>query len=371
ERFYLDGWASADLTTITSTGRTGLGGLTGLADSTEVYTAGLSPYFKTRLGNVSLFEARYTLDNISYSEEGLDDSTGQRGDLVLGSGPAFTNQVWELSAMHNQVDYDALEEDNEVSQFRAEYAHQLMRQLAIAVAAGYEEYDLALNEDVDDSLWSAGIIYTPNSRTRLAIGGGERSFGDDYYLDFSHRTQRTIWTASYERDYTSARGELLRPTLFQRQDAFGNLVRDAVLESPLRIDRSSAPSPTISAEFYVLERFVTNFTLATGRTTLDLGGSHAERDYVDDADDTKDVRLSGRLTRAVSPQTSVYFSLSGTNHEEEELDYDQLVSALGGSYMLGVNTTLGMRLAHLERDADIETESYEENSFSIYLTALF
>jgi uncharacterized protein (PEP-CTERM system associated) len=371
ERLYLDGWATADLTTITSSGRTGLGGLTGRADSTEVYTAGISPYFKARFGNASLFEARYALDTISYSEEGLDDSVGQRGDLVLGSGPAFTNQVWELSAMHSQVDYDELEQDNEISQFRAEFAQQLIRQLALAFAAGYEEYDLVLNEDVDDSLWSVGIIYTPNPRTRLAIGGGERSFGDDYYLDFSHRSPRTIWTASYEREYTSARGELLRPTLFQRQDAFGNLVRDAVLESPLMVDRSGAPSPTISAEFYELRRFITRFTLATGRTTLDLGGTHAERDYADDVDDTRDLVLTARLTRDISPQTSAYLDLRGTDHEEDTVDYEQWVAALGGSYELGVSTVLGMRLAHLERDADSETDSYEENSFTLYLTALF
>jgi uncharacterized protein (PEP-CTERM system associated) len=301
----------------------------------------------------------------------LDDSVGQRGDLVLGSGSAFTNQVWELSAMHSQVDYDDLEGDNEVSQFRAEFAQQLVRQLALAFAAGYEEYDLVLNEDVDDSLWSVGIIYTPNPRTRLAIGGGERSFGDDYYLDFSHRSQRTIWTASYEREYTSARGELLRPSLFQRQDAFGNLVRDAVLESPVMVDRSGAPTPTISAEYYELRRFATHFTFATGRTTLDLGGTHSERNYADDADDTRAVVLSAQLTRDISPQTSAYLSLRGTDHEEEALNYEQWVTALGGSYELGASTILGMRLAHLERDADSEADSYEENSFTLYLTALF
>ena len=82
ENLYLDGWASADLTTITSTGRTGIGGLTGRGDSTEVYTAGISPYFKSRFGSAALFEARYTLDTVRYSADGLDDSVGQRADLV-------------------------------------------------------------------------------------------------------------------------------------------------------------------------------------------------------------------------------------------------------------------------------------------------
>ncbi len=369
EHLYLDGWASADLTNITSTGRTGIGGLTGRGDSTEIYTAGLSPYYKARFGNVSLFEARYTLDTVNYAEGGLDDSVGQRAELVFGSGPAFSNQVWELSGMYSVVDYDTLNEDNEVSQVRAEYVQQLTRQWALAFAAGYENYNLALNEDLDDSLWSVGIIYTPNSRTRLALGGGERAFGDDYYLDFSHRSQRTVWTANYYRDATSARNELLHPSLFQRQDAFGNLVRDPVLENPPGLDREG--SPTISAEYYVLEQFTTRFAFATGRTTFDLGGRHTKRIYELAVNDTQDVDVFTGLARDVSRRAVVYVRLTWNDHQEEVLDYEESIATLGGRYQLGTNTLLGMRLAHLKRDAEIETESYDENTFSISLTATF
>jgi uncharacterized protein (PEP-CTERM system associated) len=369
DHLYLDGWATADLTTITSTGRNGIGGLTGRGDTTEVYTAGLSPYFKTRLGNFSLFEARYTLDSVNYSEDGLDDSVGQRADLVLGSGSAFSNQVWELSATHNVVDYDNLDDDNEVSQFRGEFAQQLSRQWALAFAAGYEDYTLVLNDDMDGSLWSVGVIYTPNQRTRLAIGGGERAFGDDYYLDFSHYSKRTAWIASYQRDYTSARDELMRPSLFERQDAFGNLVRDAVLDNPPAVDRGGAP--TIGEEYYELERFATQFTLSTDRTTLSLGASKSNRNYETRVGDTQDLNLSAGVTRTVSQRTSAYLHLSWTDHEEDVLNYKDYVAALGGSYQFGVNTSTGLRLAHLKRDAQIDTSSYDENSFNIYLTVTF
>lgn len=369
QHLFLDGWATADLTNITSTARTGIGGLTGRNDNTEVYTAGFSPYFKANLGKISLFEARYTLDSVNYSEDGLDDSVGQRADLVLGSGPAFNNQVWEVSAAYNQTDYDNQTEDNKFSQFRAEFAQQLTRQLALAFAAGYEEYKLALNPDIDDSLWSVGLIYTPNSRTRLSLGGGERAFGDDYYLDFSHRSRRTVWTASYERDYTSARDEMLRPSLFQRQDAFGNLVRDAVLEHPPEVERGGAPA--VSAEFYELERFTTDFVFETDRTSFHLGGGRTERIYMDILDNTRDVFFRGGLTRAISQRTSGYLEFTGSDHKEVAINYKQWVSALGGSYQIGESIILGARLAHLKRDAEIETNSYAENTFSLRLSATF
>jgi len=370
DHLFLDGWATADLTNITSRGRTGLGGLTGRADNTEVYTAGISPYFKSRLGgNVSLFEARYTLDSVSYSETGLDDSVGQRADLVFGSGTAFVNQVWEVSAWQSRVDYDSLDEDNEVSQFRGEFAQQLSYQWALAFAAGYEDFNLAVNDDIDGSLWSVGVIYTPNPRTRLAVGGGERAFGDDYYLDFSHLSRRTVWTASYQRDYTSARDELLHPTLFERQDVFGNLVRNPVLENPPALDREGAPG--ISPDFYELERFVTTFTFVTDRTALTLSGSRIDRNYDLEVDDTRDLNLAARVARDLSARTNAYLRLSWSDHEEQLLNYEQWVTALGGSYQLGTNTTLGLRLAHLERDAETEVDSYDENTATLFFTATF
>ncbi|MCU7844988.1 MAG: TIGR03016 family PEP-CTERM system-associated outer membrane protein [Candidatus Thiodiazotropha sp. (ex Monitilora ramsayi)] len=369
DHVFLDGWATADLTSITSTGRTGIDGLTGRSDSTEVYTAGLSPYFRTRLGTISVFEARYTADTVRYSEDGIDDSVGQQADLVLGSGTAFSNQLWELAARQSQVDYETLEQDNEVKQVRGEFVQQLTRQWALAFAAGYEEFKLALNPDIDDSLWSVGVIYTPSPRTRIAIGGGERAFGDDYYLDFTHRSRLTIWTATYDRDFSSARQELLRPNLFQRLDAFGNLVRDPVLESPPVVERGG--SATLTADFFEVERVATNFTLDTGRTRISLGASRTDRTYDDSTLDTQDLRFDAGFSRDISRLITGFLNLAWLDHEEEALAYDQVLVSLGGEYLLGASSYLGMTLAHLERDAETETESYEENRFSIFLTHTF
>ncbi len=366
---FLDGWGTADMTNITSAGRTGIDGATGRNDTTEVYTAGISPYFTARMGNFSTLEARYTADTVNYAESGLDDSKGQRADLVMGSGSAFSNQVWELSAMQSVVDYDSLSDDNEVKQFRAELAQQLTSQWALAFAAGKEDYNLAVSPDSDGSLWSVGVIYTPTPRTRLAIGGGERSFGNDYYLDFSHRSQRSVWTANYSRDYTSAREEVMRPTLFQRQDVFGNLVRDAVLDNPPITERSG--SPTLSAEYYEIERFDTIFTLSSGRTTLTLNGGRTERIYQDAVLDTKEWSGSVNLSREVSQRTTAYIRVGWRDHKEDAIEYDQWLTSLGGAYQLANNATLGTSLDHLARDAATDVDSYTENRFNLYLTMTF
>ncbi|MES9989926.1 MAG: TIGR03016 family PEP-CTERM system-associated outer membrane protein [Candidatus Thiodiazotropha endolucinida] len=368
--FYLDGWLRADRTNITSTGRSGIGGLTGTEDDTDYYSVGLSPYFTARLGDFSVVEVRFTGDRIDYSEDLDNDSTGRRGEIAFGNGSMFTNQIWEVLYQQSDVDYENLDDDNETKIFRAELIQKITNQWSAAFSAGYEEYDLAVADDRDDSTWSIGAIYTPNPRTRFALGVGERSFGDDYYFDFSHRTGRTIWTASYEQDFVSARDELSTQPLFERQDAFGNLVRDPILESsPVTV--RAAYSPSITEDFYESKRFTTEFTYQTTRTSINLRGRYLERLYDRSGRDTEDIELSVLLTRRLARLTSGYIQISGIDHEEEVLVYDQLTATLGVSYQFGTNSRVGFSITHLERDADTDVDSYEENHASLNVTSAF
>ncbi len=369
---FLDGWLNADRTNITSTGRTGINGLTGNADDTDYYAAGLSPYFKANLGSFSVVEVRFTGDKVDYKEDINTDSTGKRGEIAFGSGSMFTNQVWEVVYRKSDVDYEDMDENNEISSFRAELIQQLTHQWALAFSAGYEEYDLAATEDVDGSTWSAGTIYTPNPRTRMALGVGERSFGDSYYLDFSHRSSRAVLTAVYERDFISARDELSSQSLFERQDAFGNLVRNPVLESARTSVRgASSPSVSLSDEFYESRRFTAGFTFQSQRSTLNLRGQYLERIYDASVRDTEDLIFTLLMARRFSARTTGYFQATNADHNEELLDYDQWSAMLGISYLIGHDSRIGFNLTHLERDADIDTGSYEENHAGIHFTAEF
>ncbi|MDJ0808332.1 MAG: TIGR03016 family PEP-CTERM system-associated outer membrane protein [Gammaproteobacteria bacterium] len=364
--FFIDGWATADQHTLDSSSRTGVDSVTGSDELTQVYTAGISPYLVSQLGAYVSMEARYGINRVEYSEETADSSTGHRADLVLGSGRSIKTLPWELHLEKSIVDYDDLQEDDEVTRARAEVAYQLNRQWALAAAMGYEKYELALNQDNDGEIWSVGFIYTPSSRSRLAAGFGERSFGDDYYLDFSHRSQRIVWTAGYQRDFVSARDEVLRPTLFDRQDAFGNLIRDPVLTNPVRATRSG---PTLDEGFYLLEAFNTKVVFSAARTSLALSAAYIEREYEEVLliNDSTETNLIGQFTRKLRPRLSGNLGLRWTDHQEEGADYDQWTLSVGGNYQVGPKTTLSVRLSHLERDADAVDSSYTENRASVRL----
>jgi uncharacterized protein (PEP-CTERM system associated) len=365
---FVDGWATADQHTINSGGRTGIDSLTGTNDLTEAYSGGISPYYTTRLGKYVSAEARYTLDRVYYSDQNLDGSTGQRADLVLGSGPSVRAMPWQIHLNERQVNYDDLEDNDRIRRARAELNYQLNRSWALAGTLGYEKYQLAVSEDRDGELWNVGFIYTPSSRTRLAAGVGERFFGTDYYLDFSHRAKRVVWNARYGRDVVSARDEVLDSDLFTRQDAFGNLIRDPVLDNPVGTVRSGA---TISEDYYLQDRFNTVFTLATERSRLTLSAIYIKRDYQQSTQtqDSEDVNLAASFSRQLRQRLSAFARLTWNDHKQESRDYQQWIATLGGNYQLGSHTSLNLNLAHLDRDASAATGSYTENRASLALRA--
>jgi uncharacterized protein (PEP-CTERM system associated) len=369
DHLFVNGWANADVTNISSAARSGIDALSGRDNTTEVYTLGVSPYFTAHMGNFATLEARYTADSVNYSASGVDDNKGQRGDLVLGSGSAFNNQIWELSASKNVVDYDSISDNTETTKYQAEFIQQVTHQWALSFAAGHESYNLVNAPDIDGSIWSVGFIFTPNPRTRLAVGGGERTFGNDYYLDFRHRSARTVWTANYRRDYTSARDEMIRPTLFERQDAFGNLVRDAVLDNPPVIER--VDTPTLGPDYYEIEAFTTSFNLSTGRTRLNLNAGQTKRLYDISVSNTRDLYVGAFIRRDLSQRIDGGVRLNWNDHKEEVLDYTQWVASIEASYKVGLKSRIGANVAHLKRNAQTDAASYTENRVGISFTSTF
>jgi uncharacterized protein (PEP-CTERM system associated) len=305
---------------------------------------------------------------VEYEEQNEIDSSSQKIDLVVGSGSYTTAQAWELSASHTREDFSG-PQDNKVSIFRGEFIQQITRRWALAFAAGYEDFDLANEEDVDGELWSLGIVFTPTNRTRFSIGGGERAFGDDYYVDFEHQASKSVWQLNYKREYISARDEVAYDSLFQRQDEFGNLVRDPVLDSPPSV--SVVGISTLSAEYYETDRVNASYTFRTLRTLIQLRAGFIKRDYSVDSQDTEDTSASLSLNRVISRRFRGLTQFLWVDHEQDLNVYDEWSAVLGLVYTLGANTSLSLGYTHLERDGETELTSFEENRVTIGLVSSF
>ncbi|RLW67944.1 MAG: hypothetical protein B6D71_15330 [gamma proteobacterium symbiont of Stewartia floridana] len=365
---YLDLWATADQTRISSN-RNSPDGVTGPTENLDYYTLGASPYYTTRFGNISVLEARFSTDKVDYEEDTEVDSTSIKYDLVLGSGTYSTAQAWELSASHTREDFSETDEDNKISTYRGEFLQQITRRWAVAFAAGYEEYELFNGDDVNGEIWSVGVVFTPTSRTRFAIGGGERAFGDDYYLDFEHQASNSVWRATYTRDYISARDEATHTSLFQRQDAFGNVVRDAVLDNPPPVQVTGVS--TLSAEYYELDRVDVSYLFNAQRTHIELSGGYIKRDYLADIQDTEDSTASVSFSRLISRKLTGLARIFWSDHEQDNGNYDEWTASLGLGYLLSQDARIAIGFSYLERDGETELNTYEENRVNIGFMAGF
>jgi uncharacterized protein (PEP-CTERM system associated) len=76
---------------------------------------------------------------------------------------------------------------------------------------GYEDYANTIGRGSEGSSWRAGFDWAPTPRTRLAATAGQRFYDNTYFLDFSHRTRLTTWSAGYSETITTTRNEFFIP----------------------------------------------------------------------------------------------------------------------------------------------------------------
>jgi uncharacterized protein (PEP-CTERM system associated) len=193
--------------------------LQGPLTESNIYTTGnratvrtyfVSPYLRHNFGSAVQGEARFHY-SVWKSDEAtiLSDSTANRGSLRLASGPAYKLLTWNLTYARETVDYERQEDTH--SEVTLANARQLITPaIGLLAQAGREHYDSgAVGPVSEGSRWAAGLEWTPTPRTRLTATGGERFYGHAYFLDLSHRTRLTAWSAGYTEDVSNTRTESL------------------------------------------------------------------------------------------------------------------------------------------------------------------
>ena len=319
-----------------------------------------------RLGRFADIHASYTLNRVEYSEEEQASSTGHRANLLISNDHAVERIAWGLGLEQSRVDYEDRDEEDKISRAIADLIYKLDRRWALTASVGYEDYELALREDESGEIWNLGFVLTPSARTRLAAGFGERTYGDDQYLNFSHRTQRTVWTADYRQSFVSARDEVIRPSIYDRYDAFDNLIEDPVSTNPVQEARSG---PTLSEDYYLLKDFNARLLWQSIRTSLSLDANFTEREYEASLSirDSSKLQISAQATRYLKANLSGMLGLKWTDYEEDLSDYEQWSASIGGSYQMGPKTSVRLKLSRLERDGTLAADSYTENRATLGL----
>jgi uncharacterized protein (PEP-CTERM system associated) len=240
----------------------------------------VSPYIRHDFGSNFRSEARIRYSTVhSDAPSTFSESTAERIDLRLQSGPAYKLLTWDLDYTREVINYDVQEGLIHVATARAR--RLITPSIGLLARGGYEYYESGASAPASKGpLWSAGVEWTPTPRTRVSASAGERLDDQTYYFDLRHRTRLTTWSAAYSEEITSTRSEFFVPVadtaaylnaLFlsqfpdpvERDEAVDEFVARTGLAPNL-----GTPTNFFSNELFVLKRWQASAGLLGARNAL-------------------------------------------------------------------------------------------------------
>ncbi|NKC12955.1 MAG: TIGR03016 family PEP-CTERM system-associated outer membrane protein [Gammaproteobacteria bacterium] len=245
--------------------RTAADNLSATGNSSEVTTYRISPYARHHLGDFADAELRYTIDGVTNESNGArNTSRSATSALTLTSGAHFSRAKWRIDYSRQRV----INLSGSINRFRrvqGELRYRFSRRYGALVRLGKERNEFPSSQpSTGSNYWSFGLTWTPSSRTTVEGEYGKRFFGHRFGLNLSHRTRRTLWTASFTEQPTQSRQLQLERVLVPLQDALGNPVPD-----PATGTQVGVPVDTVNPtdEVLVRSRFDGAVDLFGRRTT--------------------------------------------------------------------------------------------------------
>ena len=326
---------------------------------TTTYSYTLSPYLVGRINSFADMELRYSYDEQWNSDSDVSDSSRQAVSFHLNSGQDFKAFDWGLVGNYSKTDDDDdgntnQNDDDKFSSADFNVGYRVNRKLRLRGSIGREwnDFESVRSEDTDGERWDAGLVWTPNKRTTVNIGYGERFFGDVPTVDISHRWKKSVFTASYTKDLTEAR-DLRNEQSIYDEDVFGNPIDPTSNDPAFVTDNEGA---------VVDERISFSWSRQGRRTTLTWRGDHSTQEPQDTLAEevfiSSSIELSRRLTSKLSFDTSVDWE-----SQENELDeeFETWRFNMGLSRPLGSKSNVSLRYTYTDRDSDLLDDGYEEN----------
>ena len=207
-------------------------------NTNTTYRYSVSPYVSRRFKNVANLLLKYTYDDQYNTKDVVGDSAQERWALTLGSGPVFSPLTWSLQGNYSKTEYSdtpgrPTENDSELKSAQLNLGYQINRRWQVNGFYGDEWNDfVSSNDDIDGSFWDVGVRWTPNPRTSVEVGTGDRFFGNTPRVSISHRHKRSNFSADYAKTLTYSR-DIRTLDAGGEFDQVGNAATDA---SPLMTD---------------------------------------------------------------------------------------------------------------------------------------
>jgi hypothetical protein len=342
-------------------------------NTNTTYSYSVSPYIQRRFKDTADLTLRYTYDDQYNSKDIVGDSSEQSALFNLASGASFAPLSWGLQGDYSKVEYSntpgrEINNDSELKSAQLNLGYQLNRAWQVNGYVGREWNDfVSTRDDIDGDFWDAGLRWTPNVRTTVEVGTGDRFFGTTPRFSIDYRHKRSSFTASYNKDLTYSRN-----------------IRN--LDTPL----PGGNATTLTNSPILDERFTLGYAYQWRRSGLAINASISDQTRQDGQDITAedltfeestftDVSLS--LNHSLSQQLSISGGVGWDKREPKNSSSGSIVddsetwrADFGVRRTLGQNTTLSFEYRYTDRQSNNQVQpgnlfnEYTENRFILTLS---
>jgi len=350
----------------------------GSANTTYRYS--ISPYVSRRLKDTAELNLRYTWDEQYNSTDLVGDSQQQTVAFTLGSVAGATDISWGLEADYDKLKYGnrpagagtgTLTSDSELKSAQLNLGYQMNRAWQLNGHYGEERNDfVSISNEIDGDYWDVGLRWTPNARTTVEAGTGDRFFGDTPRFSINYRHKHSVFTASYRKDLTYDRNiRTLGDNTLAFENEFGQPI-DPSTGQPLTTSQNSS---TLSNSPILDERFALAYAYEGRRSTLRLSATHSDQTRAEDGQDSTFRNASIDLDRSLSRQLTLSGRLSWNEQDPRGPRSELIVKSEEWRATLGVqrsyseNLTLSLFYDYVDRQSDRAIDEYQENRIALTL----
>ncbi len=349
DHLFLDASATAQQELINALGPSSRDAINPTGNLQTSYTYSLAPRYQNRFGQTAKLDIGVENNGVFYSDVG-SNSIGYKSHIDLSSGTASGKLSWGITAEHERIEYAdsasnqfsyttvADQSTTQFSKTSGTLGYQINPHWHVDTRAGYEDNNYVSLNETSGALWEASSLWTPSPRTSLRAGVSYRYFGWAPVLEFSHRSKRSAWTASFTRDVSSARNERMQNNVYSFKDAFGEPVVPVTGDALTVLPNGSIP---ISSTF-ISNTFQTGYTLSTRRSTFGASLGYVLRQYEGLTQDEETANATLFWTRRLTQLTSSNLTLGWDRTQRRDTAAD---NTTGTGDQLTVNAGLTRKLS--------------------------
>ncbi|CAA0123446.1 Uncharacterised protein [Halioglobus japonicus] len=330
------------------------------------YRYSVSPELSRRLKDFATYSLRYNYNEVINTADDLSNSSSDSWSTNLAGGTA-TRVSWDLFGNYRKVSYNDndlfIEEDGtavprentELKSAGLNLGYRIDRRWQVTGTYGWEWNDFQTynDEDTGGQTWELGVNWTPNPRTEIGVGVGDRFFGKTPRLSIKHTHKRSVFSASYKKSITFGRDILTEGNDFNQN------IRN--------FSSQNSQSPIID------ERFTLGYSYNGRRAKINFIGSHSDQTQEDNGQKSTydDVALT------VAPQVFISraYSMSATvswRQDEPQSEFGQSnrnfasnseawIASVTVGRALNHRMSLSLNYQYTDQQSDNSFNEYQEN----------